>query len=163
MGVLIGATDAVTGDYYSTWAKLRSPILGQGAAGGPSIYSAHNSEYAAGDGFMTSHGTLLRFDMRDSSGPVSGFWRPTFLFQESVLPVSGWYGQLFPAGPTITDEDIVELTGETVVASGTIGTFNINSDFFSPNPGQLLMTGSGFSPPYPVEQPIFSVGKLTAF
>lgn len=164
MGVLIGATDPLTGDYFCTWGKLRSPILGQDSSGGIGTTGTHSYEYTAGGGFLTDNDTLIRFDMRyDSTTWPAGFWRPTFLFQESVLPVSGWYGQLFPAGPTITDEDIVELTGETVVASGTVGTFVFTSDFFSPNPGQLLQAGSGFFPPYPVEQPIFSVGKLTAF
>ena len=69
--------------------------------------------------------------------------------------------ELFSPSPSLTDEDITELTGETVVASGTIGTFTIAASFFTP--GQLIQAGSGFTPPYPVEQPISSVGKLNAF
>jgi hypothetical protein len=84
-----------------------------------------------------------------------------FAFYEGSTPTAGWYAELFTPTPSLTNEDIAELTGEVVVASGTIGTFTMTSAFFSP--GQLIQAGSGFTPPYPVEQPIFSVGKLNAF
>jgi len=162
MGVIIGQTDPLTGDFYTTWAKLRSPILGQNATSSSS-YSTYSYQYAPGDGFMTSYGTLMRFDMRyDSTTWYPGFWRPTFLFSEIfTASPSGWYAELFVPSPSLTNEDIAELTGETVVASGTIGTFTITSAFFTP--GQLIQAGTGFTPPYPVEQPIYSVGKLTPF
>jgi hypothetical protein len=164
MGVIIGATDALTGDYYSTWGKLRTAILGQAVSPPFSIPYTHSIEYAAGDGFLTDNDTPLRFDMRyDSTTWPPGYWRPTFAFLEefAVSTGPGWYGSLFVASPSLTNEDIAELTGETVVASGTIGTFTMTADFFSPR--QLIQAGSGFTPPYPVEQPIFSVGKLNAF
>lgn len=163
MGVIIGATDALTGDYYTTWGKLRSPILGKNTNGYTGSYTTHSSQYEAGEGFMTSYGTLLRFDMRyDSTTWFPGFWRPTFYFYEdNLFSVNGWYAELFAPSPSLTNEDIAELTGETVVASGTIGTFTIASSFFTP--AQLIQAGSGFTPPYPVEQPILSVGKLTPF
>jgi hypothetical protein len=162
MGVIIGATDALTGDYYTTWGKLRSPILGKNTNGYTGSYTTHSSQYVAGEGFMTSYGTLLRFDMRyDSTSPLS-FYRPTFQFYEAFIgSTNGWYAELFAPSPSLTNEDIAELTGETVVASGTIGTFTIASSFFTP--GQLIQAGSFFTPPYPVEQPIFTVGKLAAF
>jgi hypothetical protein len=163
MGVIIGATDALTGDYYSTWGKLRSPILGQDTSGGLGTIGAHSIEYTAGGGFLTDNDTPVRFDMRyDSTTWPPGFYRPTFAFYENTIGgTSGWYAELFAPSPSLTNEDIAELTGETVVASGTIGTFTIASSFFTP--GQLIQAGSGFTPPYPVEQPIFSVGKLNAF
>jgi hypothetical protein len=162
MGVIIGQTDPLTGDFYTTWAKLRSPILGQNATSSSS-YSTYSYQYAAGDGFKTSYGTLLRFDMRyDSTTWPAGFWRPTFFFSEdNFFSVNGWYARLSVASPSLTNEDIAELTGEVVVASGTVGTFIMAADFFTP--AQLIQAGSGFSPPYPVEQPILSVGKLNAF
>lgn len=162
MGVIIGQTDPLTGDFYTTWAKLRSPILGQNATSSSS-YSTYSYQYAPGDGFKTSYDTLLRFDMRyDSTTWPAGFWRPTFAFYETNLSgTNGWYAELFVPSPSLTNEDITELTGETVVASGTIGTFTIASSFFTP--GQLIQAGSLFTPPYPVEQPISSVGKLTPF
>jgi hypothetical protein len=162
MGVIIGQTDPLTGDFYTTWAKLRSPILGQNATSSSS-YSTYSYQYAPGDGFKTSYDTLLRFDMRyDSTTWPAGFWRPTFAFYETNLSgTNGWYAELFVPSPSLTNEDITELTGETVVASGTIGTFTIASSFFTP--GQLIQAGTGFTPPYPVEQPISSVGKLTPF
>lgn len=162
MGVIIGATDALTGDYYSTWGKLRTPILGQGVTGGVGTAGTHTIEYDAGSGFLTDNDTPIRFDMRyDSTTWPTGFWRPTFLFSEIfTASPSGWYAELF-VPTSMTTEDVAELTGETVVASGTIGTFTIASSFFSP--GQLIQAGTGFTPPYPVEQPIFSVGKLNAF
>lgn len=161
MGVIIGQTDPLTGDFYTTWAKLRSPILGQNATSSSS-YSTYSYQYAPGDGFKTSYGTLLRFDMRyDSTTWPPGFWRPTFYFSEVFTATPpGWYGEMF-APQTLTDEDKDELVGETVVASGTIGTFTMTSDFFTSK--QLLQAGSFFSPPCPVEQPILSVGKLTPF
>jgi hypothetical protein len=167
MGVIIGQTDPLTGDFYTTWAKLRSPILGQQDTGGltPGSYSTHSYQYPAGEGFTTSYGSPLRFDMRyDSTTWPSGFWRPTFRFYDSGpgVPVPGWYAVMDSSFPTLTDEDIAELTGETVVASGTIGTFTIASSLFF-NVGQLIQAGPGFTPPYPVEQPILSVGKLAAF
>jgi hypothetical protein len=166
MGVIIGATDALTGDYYSTWGKLRTAIVGQDSGSGIDVMTlgAHNIEYLAGGGFLTDNDTPLRFDMRyDSTTWYPGFYRPRFTFLEefAVSTGPGWYGSLFIASPSLTNEDIAELTGETVVASGTIGTFTMTSDFFSPR--QLIQAGSGFTPPYPVEQPIFSVGKLNAF
>jgi hypothetical protein len=162
MGVIIGATDALTGDYYSTWAKLRSPILGQNATSSSS-YSTYSYQYAPGDGFKTSYGTLMRFDMRyDSTTWPAGFWRPTISFYESMDPTPGWYAQLFVASPSLTNEDISELTGETVEAFGTAGTFTIDSSFFI-GAGQLIEAGSGFMPPYPAYQPVYSVGKLTPF
>jgi hypothetical protein len=165
MGVIIGQTDPLTGDYYTTWAKLRSPILGQTNPGGgyPGSYTTHSYQYPAGEGFTTSYGSPLRFDMRyDSTTWPPGFYRPTFAFYENTIGgTSGWYAELFAPSPSLTDEDITELTGETVVASGTIGTFTIASSFFTP--GQLIQAGSLFTPPYPVEQPISSVGKLNAF
>ena len=163
MGVIIGATDPLTGDYYSTWGKLRAPILGKDAGGGLGTLGAHSIEYIAGRGFLTDNDTPLRFDMRyDSTTWPAGFWRPTFAFGEFfAASPPGWYAELFTATPSLTNEDIAELTGEVVVASGTIGTFTMTSAFFSP--GQLIQAGSGFTPPYPVEQPIFSVGKLNAF
>jgi hypothetical protein len=165
MGVIIGATDALTGDYYSTWGKLRTAILGQAVSPPFSVPYAHSIEYAVGDGFQTDNDTPLRFDMRyDSTTWPVGYWRPTFRFYDGSfgVPVPGWYAVLDSSFPTLTDEDIAELTGETVVASGTIGTFTIASSLFF-NVGQLIQAGSGFTPPYPVEQPIFSVGKLNAF
>ena len=163
MGVIIGATDALTGDYYSTWGKVRSPILGQDTSGGLGTIGTHSIEYTAAGGFLTDNDTPVRFDMRyDSTTWPFGFWRPTFGFYETNLSgTNGWYAELFAPFPSLTDEDITELTGETVVASGTVGTFTIASSFFTP--GQLIQAGSGFTPPYPVEQPIFSVGKLNAF
>jgi hypothetical protein len=162
MGVIIGATDPLTGDYFCTWAKLRSPILGQNNTAYP-IYTTHNYEYPAGEGFMTEHGTPLRFDMRyDSTTWPFGFWRPTISFYESMDPTPGWYAQLFVASPSLTNEDISELTGETVEAFGTAGTFTIDSSFFI-GAGQLIEAGSGFMPPYPAYQPVYSVGKLTPF
>jgi hypothetical protein len=163
MGVIIGATDALTGDYYSTWGKLRAPILGQDAGGGVGPAGTHTIEYTAGGGFLTDNDTPVRFDMRfDSTTWPNGFWRPTFAFSEFfTASPPGWYAELFVPSPSLTNEDIAELTGETVVASGTIGTFTMTSAFFTP--GQLIQAGSGFTPPYPVEQPIFSVGKLNAF
>jgi len=163
MGVIIGTTDALTGDYYSTWGKLRSPILGQDSSGGVGTIGTYSIEYTAGGGFLTDNDTLLRFDMRyDSTTWPMGFYRPTFSFYETTIGgTSGWYAELFIPSPSLTDDDITELTGETVVASGTIGTFTIAASFF--NPGQLIQAGTGFTPPYPVEQPIFSVGKLNAF
>ena len=163
MGVIIGATDALTGDYYSTWGKLRSPILGQDTSGGLGTIGTYSIEYTAGGGFLTDNDTPVRFDMRyDSTTWPFGFWRPTFNFYENTIGgTSGWYAELFQPNPSLTDEDITELTGETVVASGTIGTFTIASSFFTP--GQLIQAGSLFTPPYPVEQPISSVGKLTPF
>ncbi len=164
MGVIIGATDALTGDYYCTWGKLRTAIVGQDAGSGydPMTIGTHNIDYLAGGGFLTDNDTLLRFDMRyDSTTWPAGFYRPRFNFYESSTPTSGWYAELFTPTPSLTNEDIGQLTGETVVASGTIGTFTITSAFFTP--GQLIQAGSGFTPPYPVEQPIFSVGKLNAF
>jgi hypothetical protein len=163
MGVIIGATDALTGDYYSTWGKLRAPIIGRDLTSGL-IAGTHSIEYDAGSGFLTDNDTLLRFDMRfDSTTWPNGFWRPMFSFYEefAVSTGPGWYGSLFVASPSLTNEDIAELTGEVVVASGTIGTFTMTADFFTPR--QLIQAGSGFTPPYPVEQPIFSVGKLNAF
>jgi hypothetical protein len=165
MGVIIGQTDPLTGDYYTTWAKLRSPILGQTNPGGgyPGSYTTHSYQYPAGEGFTTSYGSPLRFDMRyDSAAGPASFWRPTFAFYETNLSgTNGWYAELFVTYPSLTNEDITELTGETVVASGTIGTFTIAASFFTP--GQLIQAGTGFTPPYPVEQPISSVGKLTPF
>lgn len=163
MGVIIGATDALTGDYYGTWGKLRSPILGQDSSGGLGTTGTYSIEYTAGGGFLTDSDTLLRFDMRyDSTTWPAGFYRPTFTFYETTIGgTSGWYAELFSPNPSLTNEDITELTGETVVASGTIGTFTIAASFFTP--GQLIQAGSFFTPPYPVEQPIFSVGKLNAF
>lgn len=163
MGVIIGQTDPLTGDYYSTWGKLRSPILGQDASGGLGTIGTYSIEYTAGGGFLTDNDTLLRFDMRyDSTTWPAGFWRPTFYFLETTIGgVDGWYAELFAAYPSLTNEDVSQLTGETVVASGTIGTFVITADFFTP--GQLIQAGSFFTPPYPVEQPIFSVGKLNPF
>lgn len=163
MGVIIGQTDALTGDYYSTWGKLRSPILGQDTSGGLGTIGTYSIEYTAGGGFLTDNDTLLRFDMRyDSTTWPWGFWRPTFTFLETTIGgVDGWYAELFAPYPSLTNEDISQLTGETVVASGTIGTFVIAADFFTP--GQLIQAGSFFTPPYPVEQPILSVGKLNAF
>lgn len=165
MGVIIGATDPLTGDYFCTWAKLRSPILGQNNTAYP-IYSTHNYEYPEGEGFMTEQGTLLRFDMRyDSTTWPAGFWRPTInfydLFASTFTP--GWYAQLFVASPSLTNEDISELVGETVEAFGTAGTFTIDSTFFGPGPGQLIEAGTSFSPPYPAYQPVYYVGKLTPF
>ena len=163
MGVVIGANDPLTGDYYSTWGKLRSPILGQDTSGGVGTIGTHSIEYTAGGGFLTDNDTPVRFDMRyDSTTWPPGFYRPTFTFYENTIGgTSGWYAELFVPSPSLTNEDITELTGETVVASGTIGTFTIASSFFTPS--QLIQAGSGFTPPYPVEQPIFSVGKLNAF
>ena len=163
MGVIIGATDALTGDYYSTWGKLRSPILGQDTSGGLGTIGTYSIEYTAGGGFLTDNDTLLRFDMRyDSTTWPMGFYRPTFQFYEAFIgSTNGWYASLFIPSPSLTNEDITELTGETVVASGTIGTFIIAASFFTP--GQLIQAGSFFTPPYPVEQPISSVGKLNAF
>lgn len=163
MGVIIGTTDALTGDYYSTWGKLRSPILGQDSSGGLGTIGTYSIEYTAGGGFLTDNDTLLRFDMRyDSTTWPAGFWRPTFAFYEDNLSsVNGWYASLQIPSPSLTNEDITELTGETVVASGTIGTYTIAASFFTP--GQLIQAGSFFTPPYPVEQPIFSVGKLNPF
>jgi hypothetical protein len=165
MGVVIGANDALTGDYYSTWGKVRTAIVGQDSGQGYDVMTLgpHNIEYTAGGGFLTDNDTPLRFDMRyDSTTWPPGFYRPTFTFNEQFIgSTNGWYASLFLASPSLTNEDIAELTGETVVASGTIGTFTITSAFFSP--GQLIQAGSGFTPPYPVEQPIFSVGKLNAF
>lgn len=164
MGVIIGQTDPLTGDFYTTWAKLRSPILGQNATSSSS-YSTYSYQYAPGDGFKTSYGTLIRFDMRyDSTTWPAGFWRPRFDFYEGFDPYSpayGWIANLFVASPSLTNEDIAQLTGETVVASGTIGTFTMTSNFFIG--GQLIVPGSFSTPPYPVEQPILSVGKLTPF
>lgn len=162
MGVIIGATDPLTGDHFCTWAKLRSPILGQNNTANP-IYSTHNYEYPEGEGFMTEQGTLLRFDMRyDSTTWPAGFWRPRIDFYETSFPTPGWYAQLFAAFPSLTNEDISELTGETVEAFGTAGTFTIDSSFFI-GAGQLIEAGSGFTPPYPAYQPVYSVGKLTPF
>ena len=165
MGVIIGATDALTGDYYSTWGKLRSAIVGQDAGQGYDVMTLtdHNIEYTAGGGFLTDNDTPVRFDMRyDSTTWPPGFYRPRFLFSEAFIgSTNGWYAELFASSPSLTNEDITELTGEVVVASGTIGTFTIAASFFTP--GQLIQAGTGFTPPYPVEQPIFSVGKLNAF
>ena len=165
MGVIIGATDALTGDYYSTWGKLRTAILGQAVSPPFSVPYAHSIEYAVGDGFQTDNDTPLRFDMRyDSTTWPVGYWRPTFAFYDSGpgVAVPGWYAGLQLTTPSLTNEDITELTGETVVASGTIGTFTMTSTFLI-GLGQLIQAGSGFTPTYPVEQPIFSVGKLNAF
>lgn len=165
MGVIIGQTDPLTGDYYSTWGKLRSPILGQDTSGGLGTIGTYSIEYLAGGGFLTDNDTPVRFDMRfDSTTWPNGFWRPRFDFYEGFDPYSsayGWIANLFVASPSLTNEDIAQLTGETVVASGTIGTFTMTSNFFIA--GQLIVVGGGFTPPYPVEQPIFSVGKLNAF
>ena len=163
MGVIIGATDPLTGDYYCTWGKLRSPILGQGTTGGVGEIGLYSIEYDAGSGFLTDNDTPVRFDMRyDSTTWPAGFWRPTFsFFEDNLFGTNGWYASIEVASPSLTNEDISELTGETVSASGTIGTFTIAASFFTP--GQLIQAGSGFTPPYPVEQPIFSVGKLNAF
>jgi hypothetical protein len=165
MGVIIGDNDALTGDYYSTWGKLRTAIVGQDSGQGYDVMTlgSHNIEYTAGGGFLTDNDTPVRFDMRyDSTTWPPGFYRPTFAFYENTIGgTSGWYAELFAPSPSLTDEDITELTGETVVASGTIGTFTIAASFFTP--GQLIQAGSGFTPPYPVEQPISSVGKLNAF
>lgn len=162
MGVIIGQTNPLTGDYYCTWGKLRSPILGKDVTGGVGTAGTHSIEYDAGSGFQTDNDTPVRFDMRyDSTTWPNGFWRPTFLFSEVFAATPpGWYGEMF-VPQTLTDEDKAELVGETVVASGTIGTFTMTSDFFTSK--QLLQAGSGFTPPYPVEQPILSVGKLNAF
>lgn len=163
MGVVIGANDALTGDYYSTWGKVRSPILGQDTSGGVGTIGTHSIEYTAAGGFLTDNDTPVRFDMRyDSTTWPFGFWRPTFAFSEdNLFGTNGWYARLEVTNPSLTNEDITQLTGETVVASGTIGTFTIAASFFTP--GQLIQAGSLFTPPYPVEQPIFSVGKLNAF
>jgi len=163
MGVIIGANDPLTGDYYGTWGKLRSPILGQDSSGGLGTIGTYSIEYTAGGGFLTDNDTLLRFDMRyDSTIWPAGFWRPTFFFSEdNFFSVNGWYARLSVASPSLTNEDIAELTGEVVVASGTVGTFTMAADFFTP--AQLIQTGTGFTPPHPVEQPILSVGKLNAF
>ena len=164
MGVIIGMTDPLTGDYFCTWGKLRSPILGQDSSGGLGTLGTYSYEYTAGGGFLTDNDTLLRFDMRyDSTTWPAGFWRPRFDFDELTSPTPGWYGRLSITSPSITNDDISQLTGETVVASGTIGTFTISSAFFGPGTSQLIQAGSGFTPPYPVEQPISSVGKLTPF
>jgi hypothetical protein len=167
MGVIIGQTDPLTGDFYTTWAKLRSPILGQQDAGAltPGSYSTHSYQYPAGEGFTTSYGSPLRFDMRyDSTTWPVGFWRPTFAFYSVTGGAPGggvgWYGALVPWGGTITNEDSAELTGEVVVASGAVGTFTMTADFFGFYPGQYLGVATF---PLPVEQPIFSVGKLNAF
>jgi hypothetical protein len=165
MGVIIGATDALTGDYYSTWGKLRTAIVGQDSGQGYDVMTLgpHNIEYTAGGGFLTDNDTPVRFDMRyDSTTWPFGFWRPTFAFSEdNLFGTNGWYARLEVTNPSLTNEDITQLTGETVVASGTIGTFTIAASFFTP--GQLIQAGSFFTPPYPVEQPIFSVGKLNPF
>lgn len=165
MGVIIGATDALTGDYYSTWGKLRTAILGQAASPPFGNYNQHSYEYPAGDGFLTDNDTPIRFDMRyDSTTWPVGFWRPTFAFYSVTGGAPGggvgWYGALVSWGGTITNEDSAELTGEVVVASGAVGTFTMTADFFGFYPGQYL--GVATFPP-PVEQPIFSVGKLNAF
>jgi hypothetical protein len=163
MGVIIGQTNPLTGDYYGTWGKLRSPILGQDTSGGLGTIGTYSIEYTAGGGFLTDNDTPVRFDMRyDSTTWPAGFWRPAFGFvEDNLFGTNGWYAKLLVASPSLTNEDIAELTGETVSASGTIGTFTIAASFFTP--GQLIQAGSGFTPPYPVEQPIFSVGKLNAF
>lgn len=161
MGVIIGQTDPLTGDYYSTWGKLRTAILGKEVSAGLGTLGNHSIEYITG--FQTDNDTPVRFDMRyDSTTWPAGFWRPTFAFGErSIFGVNGYYASLFTETPSLTNEDIGELTGETVVASGTIGTFTIASSFFTP--GQLIVAGPFFFPPYPIEPPIFSVGKLNAF
>ena len=166
MGVIIGATDALTGDYYSTWGKLRSPILGQAEFPTPYIPFEHTVEYPAGEGFLTDNDTPLRFDMRyDSTTWPPGYWRPEFSFYPVTDPAYtyGWYGRLvgnaIGDSQTITNEDRDELIGEVVVASGSLGTFTMNADFFGSYPGQLLdpvVLGT-------VTKPIFSVGKLNAF
>lgn len=167
MGVIIGATDALTGDYYSTWGKLRTAIVGQDSGQGydSMTLGPHNIDYLSGGGFLTDNDTPVRFDMRfDSTTWPNGFWRPRFDFYEGFDPYSssyGWIANLFIPSPSLTNEDIAELTGETVVASGTIGTFTMTSNFFIG--GQFIVAGGGFTPPYPVTQPIFSVGKLNAF
>jgi hypothetical protein len=165
MGVIIGATDPLTGDYYCTWGKLRAPILGQDSGGGIGTAGTHTIEYLAGGGFLTDNDTPIRFDMRqDSTTWPSGFYRPAFAFYSVTGGAPGggvgWFGSLVPNGGTITNEDSDELIGETVVASGSVGTFTMTADFFGFYPGQYL--GPASSPP-PVEQPIFSVGKLNAF
>lgn len=158
MGVIIGQTDPLTGDFYTTWAKLRSPILGQQDTGGltPGSYSTHSYQYPAGEGFTTSYGSPIRFDMRyDSTTWPVGFWRPTIAFFDSITATPpGWYANLqFITSAVVEDEE--ELTGETVV--GTVGSFVIAPPFF--DNGQYL----GPSGPPPVEQPILSVGKLNLF
>jgi hypothetical protein len=165
MGVIIGATDALTGDYYSTWGKLRTAILGQAVSPPFSIPYEHSIEYAAGNGFQTDNDTPLRFDMRyDSTTWPVGYYRPEFAFYEVTGGApgggTGWYGALVPWGGTITNEDSAELTGEVVVASGTVGTFTMTADFFGFYPGQYLGVATGIPL---VTQPIFSVGKLNAF
>lgn len=163
MGVIIGANDPLTGDYYSTWGKLRSPILGKDASGGIVEQSSYNIQYDAGSGFLTDNDTPIRFDMRyDSTTWHPGFWRPIFSFRDTLVGSTfGWYAFIDIPTPSLTTEDVAELTGETVVASGTIGTFTITGDLFTP--GQLIVAGGIFTPPYPVTQPITSVGKLNAF
>jgi hypothetical protein len=160
MGVIIGQTDPLTGDFYTTWAKLRSPILGQRDTGGiayPGSFTNHSYQYPAGEGFTTSYGSPLRFDMRyDSTTWPVGFWRPTIFFNDRLSPTPGWYVELVFRDGNVTVEDEAELTGETVV--GTVGSFVISSDFF--DNGQYL---GPLTSPQPVEQPILSVGKLTPF
>jgi hypothetical protein len=159
MGVIIGQTDPLTGDFYTTWAKLRSPILGQQDTGGltPGSYSTHSYQYPAGEGFTTSYGSPLRFDMRyDSTTWPVGFWRPNiYLTQSFTASPTGWYAALLFINGNVTVEDEEELTGETVV--GTVGSFVIAPDFF--DNGQYLAPLG----PAPFEQPILSVGKLNLF
>lgn len=159
MGVIIGQTDPLTGDYYTTWAKLRSPILGRvdTGSGSPGSFSTHSYQYNAGDGFTTSYGSLLRFDMRydSTAGPVA-FWRPViYLTQSFTATPTGWYASLLFINGNVTVEDEDELTGETVV--GTVGSFVIDPTFF--DNGQYL----GPLGPAPFEQPILSIGKLAPF
>jgi hypothetical protein len=158
MGVIIGATDALTGDYYSTWGKLRAPILGQDIGPWYGAAGTHTIEYLAGGGFLTDNDTPIRFDMRyDSTTWPFGFWRPNiYIVQSFTASPTGWYVALLFINGNVTLEDEAELTGETVVGTG--GSFVINSDFF--DNGQYL---APLGPPQPIDYPIFSVGKLNAF
>ena len=139
MSELIGGSDT-----YSTWAKVRSPVV-QGNSG---ISFAHSYEAPVSVGiYKTDEGNgLLRFDR--AALPLG--YRPTVGFDNSFGPP--FYTPTFFAYAFVEPYD-TKFVGETVTLTGP-DTFNITAAAFVSPAYQALPSATG-------SNPITAIGLLT--
>jgi len=154
MAAVIGETSG-----YSTWARLRRPIV---LPGNDIISTPHNIEYLNGfafhAGFKTNQNTLMRGD-NGATAAAFGFYIGSggnYYFFSSFFTGSGGN-----TTNSIDETHALALIGETVVLDGGT-TFTITADYKDTLDGQLVLTPSPPGPG-PSSFDVDQVGLLTAF
>jgi len=154
MAAVIGETSG-----YSTWAKLRTPIMLPGSG---IVFGSNNTVYENGfafhAGFKTDNNTLMRGD-KGANPAYFGFYIGSggnYYFFSSFFTGSGGN-----TTNSIDETHALALIGQTVVLDGGTS-FTITADYKDTLEGQLVLTPSPPGPG-PSSFDVDQVGLLTAF